>query len=154
MENEIKASIPFTVVFYVIDNPEEIELRIPTLDSELKNIWLVKLDAQKAGVQRDYQLPPLEFPELDTMEVDLREAALFCSYNTENRVLSVFPNVDIQGSSEVVITLTSSDGLAIELTFKIFVSFINMAIYIPPVVIINDDDPIGRRNITVPYINK
>ena len=88
------------------------------------------------------------------MEVDLREAALFCSYNSENRVLSVFPNVDIQGSSEVVITLTSSDGLAIELTFKIFVSFINMAIYIPPVVIINDDDPIGRRNITVPYINK
>ena len=154
MENEIKASIPFTVVFYVIDNPEEIELRIPTLDSELKNIWLVKLDAQKAGVQRDYQLPALEFPELDTMEVDLREAVLFCSYNTETRVISVFPNVDIQGSSEVVITLTSSDGLAIELTFKIFVSFINMAIYIPPVVIINDDDPIGRRNITVPYINK
>ena len=88
------------------------------------------------------------------MEVDLREAALFCSYNKETRVLSVFPNVDIQGSSEVAITLTSSDGLAIELTFKIFVSFINMAIYIPPVVIINDDDPIGRRNITVPYINK
>ena len=29
-----------------------------------------------------------------------------------------------------------------------------MAIYIPPVVIINDDDPVGRRNITMPTIDK
>ena len=29
-----------------------------------------------------------------------------------------------------------------------------MAIYIPPVVIINDDDPVGRRNITMPAIDK
>ena len=50
IDEEIKASIPFTVVFYVVDDPDEIDLRIPTLDAELKNIWLVKLDAQKAGV--------------------------------------------------------------------------------------------------------
>ena len=75
------AQIPFTVVFYVIEDPAEVQLRIPTLDSELKNIWLVKLDAQKAGVKRDYQLPGLEYPELDTMDIDLREAALFSSYD-------------------------------------------------------------------------
>ena len=68
--------------------------------------------------------------------------------------MSVFPNVDIQGSSEVGIKLTSSDGVVVDLTFKIFVSFINMAIYRPPVVIINDDDPVGRRNITTPSIDK
>ena len=87
------------------------------------------------------------------MEVDLREASLFSSYESESRTLSIRPNVKLQGSSEVEVTLTSKYGVKVVETFRIWVTFMNMAVYIPHIdEVEQNEDSVGPRYINAPPI--
>ena len=123
------------------------------MTGDLADIWLVNLDAHLAGTQYNFILPGLTYPTSDTMEVDLKEANLFCNYDPDSHTLSVIPSIDLQGNSKVDVTLTSDHGVKVDLSFKIWISFINMGLYIPQIPIYGKEDPVGRRNINLPPIN-
>ena len=99
--------------------------RVPTLRYELEDIHLFRLDGYDVGRRKDFRLPKLTYHLNDTMEVDLQEASLYARYDPETRTLSIWPNLEIQGSSEVIVKLTSGFGVTATHTFKIMVAFLN-----------------------------
>ena len=50
IEDEIQATIPFSIRFYEIEVPGIGKERFPTLTGDLEDIWLIKLDAHMTGV--------------------------------------------------------------------------------------------------------
>ena len=97
----------------------------------------------------NYILPGLQFPELDTLELDLKEAAAFAEFYPDSGILKLMPNIDFTGVYFITVTLTSDSGIKIEKEFYIWIAFVNIVFFngdvVPP---INDADPVGRRNIT------
>ena len=123
--------------------------RVPTLNGELQNIQLTRLTASYWRENYNYILPGLQFPELDKMEVDLKEAAAFAKFYPDSGILKLMPNIDFTGVYFISVTLTSDSGIKVEKEFYIWVAFVNILFFnveiVPP---INDADPVGRRNIT------